>query len=205
MSVDELDDTENEGLRRVSSHSSEDEPEKDATDPASEPDSEPEDEVPSAKGRKVSERHRVQTAQFKSWYASWHVTSRRCSHKHRFNKRVEHISKEDDKKLRSQLAEDAQSKSVLIAKLESNNIINDPREYQLELFERAKTQNTIAVLDTGKYPRDHGHIKLTFPRFRENPDSGSPVEIYSRSRAGASWAWQAAENCILPGTTRISK
>lgn len=36
-----------------------------------------------------------------------------------------------------------------MAKQESNVIISDPREYQVELFERAKTQNIIAVLDTG--------------------------------------------------------
>lgn len=39
----------------------------------------------------------------------------------------------------------------LMAKQESNVIITDPREYQLELFEKAKKQNIIAVLDTGKY------------------------------------------------------
>ena len=34
-------------------------------------------------------------------------------------------------------------------KQESQVIVNDPREYQMELFEKAKIQNTIAVLDTG--------------------------------------------------------
>lgn len=39
----------------------------------------------------------------------------------------------------------------LMAKQESNIIITDPREYQLELFEKAKKQNIIAVLDTGQF------------------------------------------------------
>lgn len=33
----------------------------------------------------------------------------------------------------------------------SYNIIDSPFDYQVELFERAKHQNTIAVLDTGTY------------------------------------------------------
>lgn len=36
-----------------------------------------------------------------------------------------------------------------MSKAESNVIINDPREYQLELFDKAKQENIIAVLDTG--------------------------------------------------------
>lgn len=39
----------------------------------------------------------------------------------------------------------------LIAKQDSSVIITDPREYQVELFEKAKKQNIIAVLDTGMY------------------------------------------------------
>lgn len=32
----------------------------------------------------------------------------------------------------------------------ANVLINDAREYQIELFERAKKQNIVAVLDTGQ-------------------------------------------------------
>lgn len=37
----------------------------------------------------------------------------------------------------------------IIAKQDYASIIHDPREYQLELFEKAKEKNIIAVLETG--------------------------------------------------------
>jgi len=44
-----------------------------------------------------------------------------------------------------------QSARYLLQKQSSAVIISSPREYQLELFERAKEKNVIAVLDTGLY------------------------------------------------------
>lgn len=55
------------------------------------------------------------------------------------------------KVLMAQETKDNNKQSVrwLIKDSGSQEIISSPREYQIELFERAKTQNTIAVLDTG--------------------------------------------------------
>ncbi|GIZ41243.1 hypothetical protein CKM354_000455600 [Cercospora kikuchii] len=39
--------------------------------------------------------------------------------------------------------------SLLASQQRGSQIVKNPREYQIELFERAKQQNTIAVLDTG--------------------------------------------------------
>lgn len=48
-----------------------------------------------------------------------------------------------------------QSTRWLIEQAEKQHIISSPRDYQLELFEKAKKQNIIAVLDTGIYQPPH--------------------------------------------------
>lgn len=47
------------------------------------------------------------------------------------------------------LRDDEKSMYWLVREAESEKIISSPREYQTELFERAKQKNIIAVLDTG--------------------------------------------------------
>lgn len=49
----------------------------------------------------------------------------------------------------SSQAEHLESLRDLSAQQSTAKVIDSPREYQMELFERAKKQNTIAVLDTG--------------------------------------------------------
>jgi endoribonuclease Dicer len=81
--------------------------------------------------RKVSERRRADNAKFQSWLER---------HQAEVVKTVQ----------KSQTGEPAyMSFARMIKQNETKKIIASPREYQIELFERAKQKNIIAVLDTG--------------------------------------------------------
>lgn len=69
---------------------------------------------------------------------------------HRLSTRAVKESKAEFKATLESADDEALSIRNLMSKQESNVIITDPRDYQMELFERAKKQNIIAVLDTGK-------------------------------------------------------
>ena len=88
---------------------------------------------------KDSERRRAQNARFSAW----------------LSQRAEKITKEEVQAVVENANEETLSIRSLMAKQESHMIITTPREYQLELFERAKNQNIIAVLDTGQQHWHH--------------------------------------------------
>jgi len=95
-------------------------------------DDEDEADQPIVKTRKISERKRRQNAIAESYLQD---TLRDPARKHKV------LPEEEDK----------QSTRWMVHQAESRQIISSPREYQIELFERAKERNIIAVLDTGKF------------------------------------------------------
>lgn len=66
-----------------------------------------------------------------------------------FIKRAATINEEGIKKALRAEEYEAMSLKAIMTRQVSAPIIENPREYQMELFQRAKEQNTIAVLDTG--------------------------------------------------------
>lgn len=83
------------------------------------------------KPRKISQKKKIEQANFGTW----------------LDRNRKNLTQRSGKPA----TEHEQSVQYLVKTWEGESIINNPRDYQLELFERAKEKNTIAVLDTGKY------------------------------------------------------
>ncbi|KAK4146843.1 dicer-like protein 1 [Dichotomopilus funicola] len=115
---------------------------------------------PAPKPRKISERKRADHAAFEEWIEENQET---------FAKGVEKLV----------VADDVKSFQTLIRDFENKRIISSPRDYQLELFELAKKQNTIAVLDTGSGKTLIAALLLrwTIQAELENRSKGAPKRI----------------------------
>lgn len=80
------------------------------------------------------------------------ATERKREYKRKFDKWARQHAKiitDEEIRLRKPAAADESLSIHELMQKDQQHIITDPREYQLELFERAKKQNIIAVLDTG--------------------------------------------------------
>lgn len=132
-------------------------------------DADSEDEQHQAATRpKESERRRVQHARFSAW----------------LSRRTEKITQDEVQTIIDNADEETLSIRSLVAKQAATAIIKTPREYQLELFERAKNQNIIAVLDTGQCCHSrHNVASLTDPRLRQNPYRSPTIKASDRPRA----------------------
>ena len=84
-------------------------------------------------------------SQFERWFCEMEFVNEL----RRKLRRAEKTTKEEVQAKIQSVDDELLSIRTLMTKQESNVIISDPREYQTELFERAKNENIIAVLDTG--------------------------------------------------------
>ena len=100
-------------------------------------------------------------------------------------------------------ADDETSVRGLMAAQESTNIITSPRDYQIQLFEKAKAQNVIAVLDTGCYFQGLMSFfeALTSSRLGQDTYCCTLVEAYHRHRARGPTQWEETADSILPGVS----
>lgn len=87
------------------------------------------------KPRKITEKKKTEQASFGVWLEA---------NRSRLSKKPE-----------DRVTDNEQSVGYLVKSWEGQKIINNPRDYQMELFQRAKEKNTIAVLDTGKFQTIH--------------------------------------------------
>ncbi|KAL8371967.1 hypothetical protein RB595_001670 [Gaeumannomyces hyphopodioides] len=90
-----------------------------------------------SKPRKISEKKRADNAIFESWVERNKVRLSQASSN----------AKPNDKGGSTELESDPTADKP--SRPQGMRVIEGPREYQIELFERAKQKNTIAVLDTG--------------------------------------------------------
>ena len=114
-----------------------------------------EQEEPQASGSKkrpLSEPKKARNKLFSSWYASRELTDKTVS---LINPRVANRAETVTKEQARYSDGTAMNHDFSVPISETDAIINSPREYQLELFERAKKQNIIAVLDTGLWEAKH--------------------------------------------------
>jgi hypothetical protein len=122
-----------------------------------EDDEEDDEAAPSTKLKKISNRKRKQDAIAEAYLQE---------------KSLKELK--EDVRLSRRVMED-QSARYIVHRVQSQQIISTPREYQTELFERAKERNIIAVLETGIILRRKmiSSFSLIIHRFRQDFDCRS--------------------------------
>ncbi|OLN97312.1 Dicer-like protein 1 [Colletotrichum chlorophyti] len=116
--------------------------------------------INSERPRKISEKKRSDYAKFQSWLQSKGADALMPANKS--SAEISHASI-----------------TYLVKEKENQRIIQSPREYQMELFERAKQKNIIAVLETGSGKTLIAALLLRhiLEKEIENRESGMPKRI----------------------------